>query len=80
MSWEIVSALMAFAFISSWTPGPNNTILAVPNLYDWSVGAVVLAFTISGIGSAFTWTLFGTALRSLLNNPDGFAQSMWHWR
>jgi threonine/homoserine/homoserine lactone efflux protein len=27
MKWELLPALLTFAFISSWTPGPNNTLL-----------------------------------------------------
>jgi threonine/homoserine/homoserine lactone efflux protein len=27
MKWELLPALLAFAFVSSWTPGPNNTLL-----------------------------------------------------
>ncbi|MCY3973200.1 MAG: LysE family translocator [Candidatus Dadabacteria bacterium] len=28
MSWEVVTALLLFAFTTTWTPGPNNILLA----------------------------------------------------
>jgi threonine/homoserine/homoserine lactone efflux protein len=177
MAWEILPALFAFAFISSWTPGPNNTLLmasginyglrktlplifgvmlgfplmiavvgmglgkvfeaypiiymvmkyagaaymlwlawkiassvpkdgdtssappmtflqaaafqwinpkgwtmavaaltayTIPINYNWGVAAVSSAFFITGFGSSFAWTLFGTALRRILTNPKWF--------
>jgi threonine/homoserine/homoserine lactone efflux protein len=48
------------------------TAYTIPTNYSWGVAAVAGAFLISGFGSSFAWTLFGTALRRFLTNPKWF--------
>jgi threonine/homoserine/homoserine lactone efflux protein len=65
MGWETLAALTGFAFASTWTPGPNNVMLAasgatfgwrrtLPHALGVALGFPVMLFLIAlGLGEAF---------------------------
>ncbi|MEO0822515.1 MAG: LysE family translocator [Pseudomonadota bacterium] len=65
MSWETAAALFAFALAATWTPGPNNMMLAasgasfgwrrtLPHAMGVAVGFPVMLFAIAlGLGEVF---------------------------
>ena len=68
MTYEILTALILFAFVSSVTPGPNNLMLmasganfgfrrSIPHMLGISVGFVLMAFLV-GIGLVRVFDLF----------------------
>lgn len=76
MSTSLLSAFALFAFVSSITPGPNNTMLlasgvnfgfrrSIPHALGISVGFMVLVISVGlGLGEVFkAWPWAYTALR-----------------
>jgi threonine/homoserine/homoserine lactone efflux protein len=65
MKWELLPALLAFAFISSWSPGPNNTLLmasginhglrkTLPMIFGVMIGfSAMVAIVGVGLGKVF---------------------------
>lgn len=65
ISWEEVAALLVLAFAATWTPGPNNLLLAnsgarfgfrrtLPHILGVAVGWPVMVFCIAlGLGELF---------------------------
>ncbi|MEO1121599.1 MAG: LysE family transporter, partial [Pseudomonadota bacterium] len=65
MEWERLLALAAFAFASTWTPGPNNIMLAnsgatfgyrasQPHAFGVALGFPIMLFLIAlGLGELF---------------------------
>ncbi|MBK0400375.1 LysE family translocator [Limibaculum sp. M0105] len=75
MGWETIIALAGFALASTWTPGPNNMMLAssgatfgfrrtLPHALGVALGFPVMLFLIAlGLGEAFKRApAFGAAL------------------
>jgi threonine/homoserine/homoserine lactone efflux protein len=54
---------MAVAALSTYT---------IPTSYLFGVAIVALTFMFTGVGSSFTWVLFGTGLRNALTDPRWF--------
>lgn len=64
-SWEVITALLLFAFTATWTPGPNNILLAtsgarfglrrtLPLIMGVSFGLPLMVFCIAlGLGELF---------------------------
>ncbi|MEM1382987.1 MAG: LysE family translocator [Pseudomonadota bacterium] len=89
MDLSTLAALAAFAFAATWTPGPNNAMLAasgatfgwratLPHAFGVALGFPVMAFLIAlGLGEVFqTYPAFRTGLAWL-----GFAVMLWlAWR
>ena len=65
MSWEEAAALLVFAFASTWTPGPNNFLLAnsgarfgfrrsIPHFLGMALGFPFMLFCVAlGLGELF---------------------------
>lgn len=66
MSYEIFLALVAFAFVSSVTPGPNNTMLMASGA-NFGVWRTVPHMFGIGIGFAFMIFLVGMGLMQLFD-------------
>lgn len=66
MSYEIFLALVAFAFVSSVTPGPNNTMLMASGA-NFGVWPTVPHMFGIGIGFAFMIFLVGMGLMQLFD-------------
>src|SRR5689334_23905403 len=66
MSWELVSALVVFALVTLFTPGPNNVMLMTsgvnfgfsrtqPHLWGVSLGFALMFLIVGvGLGAVFT--------------------------
>ncbi|MCY4031993.1 MAG: LysE family translocator [Hyphomicrobiales bacterium] len=64
-SWEVIAALLVFAFTATWTPGPNNVLLAssgalfgfwrsVPLILGAPLGLAAMVFCVAlGLGELF---------------------------
>lgn len=78
MSIEILTALAAFAFVSSITPGPNNLMLmasgtnfgftrTIPHMFGVSIGFTIMVILVgAGLMNLFeAWPLSFTVLRVL---------------
>ena len=68
MPYELLTALMTFAFVSSITPGPNNLMLmasganfgfvrSIPHMLGIGIGFVVMVFLV-GLGLAQIFTTY----------------------
>ena len=66
MSYEIFLALVAFAFVSSVTPGPNNTMLMASGV-NFGVWRTVPHMFGIGIGFSFMIFLVGMGLMQLFD-------------
>ena len=65
ISWEVIAALLLFAFTATWTPGPNNILLAssgarfgfrrsVPLVLGVALGLPPMVFCVAlGLGELF---------------------------
>ncbi|MCY4049668.1 MAG: LysE family translocator [Hyphomicrobiales bacterium] len=65
VSWEVIAALLLFAFTATWTPGPNNILLAssgarfgfrrsVPLVLGVALGLPPMVFCVAlGLGELF---------------------------
>ncbi|WP_313740000.1 LysE family translocator [Pseudomonas sp.] len=75
-SYDLLTAFVLFAFVSSITPGPNNTMLlasgvnfgvrrSVPHALGVSIGFMVMVIAVGlGLGRVFeTWPMLYTLLR-----------------
>ncbi|MEL6335664.1 MAG: LysE family translocator [Pseudomonadota bacterium] len=75
MPLDTLLALTAFAFVSTWTPGPNNMMLAasgatwgwrqtLPHALGVALGFPIMAFCVAlGLGQVFiAFPIFGQAL------------------
>lgn len=78
MTYDILSALIAFAFVSSATPGPNNLMLmasganygfrrSIPHMLGISIGFMVMIFMVgAGLAELFhRFPLLYTVLKSV---------------
>ena len=76
IGWEEITALLVFAFASTWTPGPNNFLLAnagarfgfrrsIPHMLGMAVGFPFMVFCVAmGLGELFqTQAWFREGLR-----------------
>ena len=77
MNPELLYAAALFAMVSSITPGPNNTMIlasgvnfglrrSLPHLAGICLG---FGFMLVNIPCVSAWAMFGSAMRSLLQNP-----------
>jgi threonine/homoserine/homoserine lactone efflux protein len=75
MTWETLSALALFAFVTSVTPGPNNLMLmasganfgfrrTIPHMLGVALGFVLMAFVV-GVGLAGLFVAYPVAVTVL---------------
>ena len=81
ISWEVMAALLLFAFTATWTPGPNNILLAssgarfgfrrsVPLVLGVALGLPPMVFCVAlGLGELFqthSWIQDGVRIMGAL--------------